>query len=86
MRCLLLNALNEVVWHSKAVPFIAKDCPSAASEFAHPDVAIGLTIFSYHFEGLRSKDFLLLLKLMKVTWPLLLSPRLLRGFYMDHKI
>ena len=26
---------------AQAVPFIGKDCPSAASEFAHPDVAIG---------------------------------------------
>ena len=26
---------------SEAVPFIGKDCPSTASEFAHPDVAIG---------------------------------------------
>lgn len=50
----------------EAVPFIAKDCPSAASEFAHPDVAIGLTIFSYHFEGLRRQDFVLLLKLLRV--------------------
>jgi hypothetical protein len=26
-----------------AVPFIGKDVPSHASEFAHPDVLIGLT-------------------------------------------
>ncbi|CAK9074051.1 unnamed protein product [Durusdinium trenchii] len=48
-----------------AVPFIGKDCPSAASEFSHPDVAIGLTIFSYHFEGMRMQDFVLLLKLLR---------------------
>eukprot|EP00434_Breviolum_minutum_P017348 symbB.v1.2.015315.t1/scaffold1138.1/size205980/14 len=48
-----------------AVPFIGKDCPSTASEFAHPDVAIGLTVFSYHFEGLRKQDFVLLLKLLR---------------------
>ncbi|CAJ1362412.1 unnamed protein product, partial [Effrenium voratum] len=48
-----------------AVPFIGKDCPSTASEFAHPDVAIGLTLFAYHYEGLRKQDFLLLLKLLR---------------------
>eukprot|EP00438_Fugacium_kawagutii_P036162 Skav228031 [mRNA] locus=scaffold1073:242575:245531:- [translate_table: standard] len=76
---------------TEAVPFIGKDCPSAASEFAHPDVAIGsasqdeqmsinrkkddwplpvrsrLTIFSYHFEGLRKQDFVLLLKLLRAV-------------------
>ena len=30
-----------------AVPFIAKDVPSHAAEFAHPDVLIGLTILAY---------------------------------------
>ena len=30
-----------------AVPFVGKDAPSHASEFAHPDVAIGLTILAY---------------------------------------
>jgi hypothetical protein len=28
-----------------AVPFVGKDAPSPSSEYAHPDVAIGLTIF-----------------------------------------
>ena len=27
-----------------AVPFVGKDAPSPSSEYAHPDVAIGLTI------------------------------------------
>ena len=30
-----------------AVPFLGKDVPSLASEFAHPDVIIGLTILAY---------------------------------------
>lgn len=30
-----------------AVPFIGKDVPSKASEFAHPDVIIGLTVLAY---------------------------------------
>lgn len=32
-----------------------KDVPSRASEFAHPDVVIGLTILAYRYEGLRRK-------------------------------
>ena len=40
-----------------AVPFVAKDVPSRASEFAHPDILIGLTILAYRYEGLRKNDF-----------------------------
>lgn len=39
-----------------AVPFIGKDCPSRASEFAQPDICAGLTILAYRYEGLRRKD------------------------------
>ena len=39
-----------------AVPFIAKDVPSRASEFAHPEVLLGLTILGYRYDGLRSAD------------------------------
>lgn len=45
-----------------AVPFVAKDVPSRASEFAHPDVLIGLTILAYRYEGLRHRDFRLVLR------------------------
>jgi hypothetical protein len=30
-----------------AVPFVGKDVPSKSSEFAHPDITIGLTILAY---------------------------------------
>ena len=40
-----------------AVPFVGKDVPSTASEFAHPDVVIGLAILAYRYEGLRFTDF-----------------------------
>ena len=30
-----------------AIPFVGKDVPSKASEFAHPDIIIGLTILAY---------------------------------------
>jgi hypothetical protein len=40
-----------------AIPFVGKDVPSRSSEFAHPDVIIGLTILAYRYEGLRWTDF-----------------------------
>ena len=45
-----------------AVPFVAKDVPSRASEFAHPDVLIGLTILAYRYEGLRERDLDLVIR------------------------
>ena len=39
-----------------AIPFVGLDTPSAASEFAHPDVVIGLTILAYRYEKLRKSD------------------------------
>ena len=39
-----------------AVPFVGKDVPSRSSEFAHPDVLIGLTIIAYRYSGLRRKE------------------------------
>jgi len=35
-----------------AVPFIAKDVPSRASEFAHPDIMVGLTILAFRYANL----------------------------------
>ena len=35
-----------------AVPYRAKDSPSAQSEFSHPDVALTLTCLSYYYGGL----------------------------------
>eukprot|EP00966_Prymnesium_polylepis_P272249 6289961-Prymnesium_polylepis.2 len=40
-----------------AIPFLGKDVPSRASEFAHCDIIIGLTVLAYRYEGLRSVDF-----------------------------
>ena len=33
-----------------AVPYVGKDVPSRSSEFAHPDVLIGLTVLAYRYE------------------------------------
>jgi hypothetical protein len=40
-----------------AIPFVGKDVPSRSSEFAHPDIILGLTILGYRYEGLRWSDF-----------------------------
>ncbi len=48
-----------------AVPFVGKDLPSRASEFAHPDVVIGLTILAYRYEGLRRTDFMVMMRALR---------------------
>eukprot|EP00756_Hemistasia_phaeocysticola_P020667 Hpha_TRINITY_DN15730_c3_g3::TRINITY_DN15730_c3_g3_i3::g.38070::m.38070 len=40
-----------------AIPFIGKDEPAPSSEYAHPEVMIGLTILAYRYEGLREADW-----------------------------
>ena len=45
-----------------SVPFVGKDEPSATSEFSHPDIRIGLSILSYKYEGLRRRDFGIILR------------------------
>ncbi|KAK0198062.1 hypothetical protein F5146DRAFT_1018044 [Armillaria mellea] len=39
-----------------AVPYRAKDVPSLAAEFGHPDVAIALTCLSYYYAGLTNEQ------------------------------
>ncbi|KAK0208018.1 hypothetical protein DFS33DRAFT_1300737 [Desarmillaria ectypa] len=39
-----------------AVPYRAKDVPSLAAEFGHPDVAITLTCLSYYYAGLTDEQ------------------------------
>ena len=54
------KALDAFMPSSRAVlgvPFVGKDVPSRSSEFAHPDIIIGLTILAYRYEGLRESDF-----------------------------
>jgi hypothetical protein len=48
-----------------AVPFVGKDVPSQSSEFAHPDIVIGLTILAFRYEGLRKSDFLVIMKALQ---------------------
>eukprot|EP01062_Namystynia_karyoxenos_P081246 TRINITY_DN888_c0_g3_i1.p1 TRINITY_DN888_c0_g3~~TRINITY_DN888_c0_g3_i1.p1 ORF type:complete len:5328 (+),score=1998.63 TRINITY_DN888_c0_g3_i1:108-15986(+) len=56
-----------------AVPFLAKDVPSPNSEFAHPDVLIGLTVLAYHHRlanepGLRDNDVMEIAKQLKLEF------------------
>ncbi|UJR29753.1 hypothetical protein I4U23_017301 [Adineta vaga] len=48
------SSLNRLM----AVPFRAKDVPTDKTEFAHPDLAILLTQFSYYYSGLTIQQFL----------------------------
>eukprot|EP01087_Luapelamoeba_hula_P004848 TRINITY_DN1482_c0_g1_i1.p1 TRINITY_DN1482_c0_g1~~TRINITY_DN1482_c0_g1_i1.p1 ORF type:complete len:4317 (-),score=602.49 TRINITY_DN1482_c0_g1_i1:51-13001(-) len=57
-----------------AVPFVGKDVPSQSSEFAHPDVIIGLTILAYRYEGLRWTDFVDIVSSLRSTLTLELGP------------
>jgi hypothetical protein len=45
-----------------AVPYRAKDCPAARSEFSHPDVVIALTCLSYYYHGLSNDELRTCLK------------------------
>jgi hypothetical protein len=61
-----------------AIPFVGKDAPLAASEFAHPDVTIGLTILAYKYSGLRIDDFKDIVRSLQSSLVQELGPRDLR--------
>ena len=48
-----------------AVPFMGKDVPSPAAEFAHPDIIIGLSVAAYLHEGMRLENVADLTRTMK---------------------
>ncbi|TMW68228.1 hypothetical protein Poli38472_007900 [Pythium oligandrum] len=58
-----------------AVPFVGKDVPSRSSEFAHPDVLIGLTILAYRYEGIRVSDLVRIVSQLKQDFSRQLGPR-----------
>eukprot|EP00928_Gymnodinium_smaydae_P006393 TRINITY_DN12258_c0_g1_i2.p1 TRINITY_DN12258_c0_g1~~TRINITY_DN12258_c0_g1_i2.p1 ORF type:complete len:1179 (-),score=178.35 TRINITY_DN12258_c0_g1_i2:170-3580(-) len=58
-----------------AVPFVGKDVPSRSSEFAHPDVLIGLTVLSYRYSGLRKKDLQRVVTQLKQDYSRQIGPR-----------
>ena len=61
-----------------AVPFIGKDVPSHSSEFAHPDVLIGLTVLAYRYEGLRESDLRRVVMQLKQDYSRQVGPRPVR--------
>lgn len=48
-----------------AVPFVGRETPSKNSEFAHPDIQIGLAVMAYRYEGMRYMDMLTVLQALK---------------------
>jgi hypothetical protein len=58
-----------------AIPFIGKDVPSHASEFAHPDITIGLTVLAYRFEGMRYADFSDIMAQLQASFSKEMGPR-----------
>ena len=61
-----------------AIPYIAKDVPSRSSEFAHPDVLIGLTALAYRIEGLRMSDLRFIINILKSRLQQEIGPEELR--------
>merc|ERR1712137_684440 len=58
-----------------AVPFVGKDVPSRSSEFAHPDVLIGLTILAFRYEGVRKSDLARVISQLKQDYSRQVGPR-----------
>merc|ERR1712137_1086447 len=58
-----------------AVPFVGKDVPSRSSEFAHPDVLIGLTILAFRYGGQRKSDLKRVISQLKQDYSRQVGPR-----------
>eukprot|EP00949_MAST-11_sp_MAST-11-sp1_P002253 g2253.t1 len=67
------------------IPFVGKDVPSAAAEFAQPDVLIGATILAYRYEGLRQGDMKTIIKLLKESMHLESGPKAQRRSYIKYE-
>lgn len=57
-----------------AVPFVGKDVPSKASEFAHPDVILGVSVLAYRYSGLRWSDFSEIIDVLTTEFSLEIGP------------
>ena len=68
-----------------AVPFIGKDVPSRSSEFAHPDIIIGLTVLAYRYSGLRQDDFIDIIDRMTAQFSMEIGPARDRESSMRHE-
>ena len=63
------------------IPFVGKDVPSQAAEFAQPDVLIGATIMAYRYEGLRQSDLRTIVRMLKESMQQESGPKKLRPAY-----
>ncbi len=63
------------------IPFVGKDVPSGAAEFAQPDVLIGATIMAYRYEGMRKTDLKQCVRLLKEGMQLESGPKQERPAY-----
>eukprot|EP00946_MAST-07B_sp_MAST-7B-sp1_P000712 g712.t1 len=63
------------------IPFVGKDVPSSAAEFAQPDVLISATILAYRYEGLRENDLKSAVRLLKEAMQLESGPKSSRPAY-----
>ena len=68
-----------------AVPFVALDQPSAASEFAHPDIQIGLSVLAYRYSGIRWSDFVDIIDALKSEFEEQIGPAKERASYRRHE-
>eukprot|EP00667_Euglena_gracilis_P000338 EG_transcript_338 len=74
-RAKALDATLASSCHRVAIPFRGKDAPSYGSEFAHPDITIGLTILANLYDGLRyGSDFLQVVVELKTQYAEELGP------------
>ena len=64
-----------------AVPFVGKDLPSHAAEFAQPDILIGMAVLAYRYEGLRLSDVRQIIYQLKAEQQSESGPRQQRSAY-----
>ena len=64
-----------------AIPFIGKDTPAPAAEFAQPDVLIGVTALAYRYEGLRLRNLKAVVCQLKAAMQLESGPAAQRPTY-----
>ena len=69
-----------------AVPFLGKDVPSQSSEFAHPDVIVGLTVLAYRYSGMRPSDFAIVMDSLATDFHNEIGPPEERAAFLRHAL
>lgn len=81
-----MTFICDMLWEARrplAVPFLGKDVPSEASEFAHPEVLIGMSVSTMRCEGTHVLHPLLF---GEVHVPKILSAFSVTFESIDHKV